>query len=73
MGPKKIQEDLETLHYLGPRQKPLTLKEIIGTEGSFKNRKRVSTATKTALRTTFHMKTSWRMNAINNRNWLNKL
>jgi hypothetical protein len=73
MGPKKIQEDSETLPYLGPRQKPLTLKEIIGTEASFKNPKRVSTATKTALRTTFHMKTSWRMNAINNRSWLNWL
>ena len=69
---KKTQKELATHHFLGRRQKPITLRKIIVSEGSLKNW-RVYPAIETVVRTTFHMKTSWRMNAINNRNWLNKL
>ena len=69
---KKIQMELRTLHQLGYRQKSITLKKVIVMVGLYKNR-RVYPATETAVRTTFHMKTSQRRSASINKNQVNPL
>lgn len=73
--PKKILKELETLHLVAPKLKHISPKKQIVMAGSFKNR-RVSPATETAVRTTFHMKTSRMRSASINRNrlkWLGEI